>query len=417
MVSDVAAVAGFARGRRRLGFDEQAVEAARFGQRVEIGVAGPVEEGAVGIDQCVEPVDQDADRQAVEDRPAFAGVAGGIAVARRARRRDRRRRLGAEVVRRATVYGLAGRLLEPAAEFARQFLEGAALAGSERRRLFERAAARERQHIVDRCFRLACQRRRRRRIRGLRPALLQCGEPLDVAADAEAAVAFELALAVEDRQARHFDRQRLVVVVHRPGDDDAAPGVAGGKRAVDRALRIELERRGDARPRGGRARRRSSGRAIWRNLRAPSVKRLAASICQTKRNGIAARGLRRLRQWTPPARGPQRFCCACAGAAKAASKATVAPAPRRSKVTGQAAISPSARPLSDGLAGQPLGAERDQVALVAEALARLRRRLDQFAVGGEYRRGPLEIGEQPLRAVGQRSDPCRRARSTPPARA
>ena len=53
------------------------------------------------------------------------------------------------------------------------------------------------------------------------------------------------------------------------------------------------------------------------------------------------------------------------------------------------------------LAGELLGAERDQVALVAEALARRRHGLDQFAVGGEDRRRPLEIGEQPLRAVGQ----------------
>ena len=74
-----------------LGFDEQAVEAAGFRQRVERAVAGPVEEGAVGIDQVVEPVDQDADRQPVEDRPAFAGVAGGVAIARGARRLGRRR--------------------------------------------------------------------------------------------------------------------------------------------------------------------------------------------------------------------------------------------------------------------------------------------------------------------------------------
>ena len=54
-----------------------------------------------------------------------------------------------------------------------------------------------------------------------------------------------------------------------------------------------------------------------------------------------------------------------------------------------------------GLARELLGAERDQVALVAEALARLRHCLDQFAVGGEDRRRPLEIGEQAVRALGQ----------------
>ena len=53
------------------------------------------------------------------------------------------------------------------------------------------------------------------------------------------------------------------------------------------------------------------------------------------------------------------------------------------------------------LAGELLGAERDQVALVAEALARRRHGLDQFAIGGEHRRRPIEIREQPLRAVRQ----------------
>ena len=52
------------------------------------------------------------------------------------------------------------------------------------------------------------------------------------------------------------------------------------------------------------------------------------------------------------------------------------------------------------LAGELLGAERDQVALVAETFARRRPRLDQFAVGGENCRRPVEIREQPLRAVG-----------------
>ena len=81
----LAAVAGV--GRRLFGFDEQAVEPAGFGQRGQIAIAGPVEEGAVGVDQCVEAIDQNADRQTVEDRPAFVGVARGIAIARGPRRR------------------------------------------------------------------------------------------------------------------------------------------------------------------------------------------------------------------------------------------------------------------------------------------------------------------------------------------
>ena len=53
-----------------------------------------------------------------------------------------------------------------------------------------------------------------------------------------------------------------------------------------------------------------------------------------------------------------------------------------------------------GLTGEPLGAERDQIALVTETFARRRHRLDQFAIGGKDRRRPPEIREQPLCAVG-----------------
>ncbi len=99
-VLDVAA----AGGGGVLGLDEQAVEAAGIGQRVERGIAGPVEEGAVGVKQVVEPIDENADRQPFEDRPAFVShrarrchcgpaLAVRAAPARRmARRRDRRRR-------------------------------------------------------------------------------------------------------------------------------------------------------------------------------------------------------------------------------------------------------------------------------------------------------------------------------------
>ena len=69
-------------------------------------------------------------------------------------------------------------------------------------------------------------------------------------------------------------------------------------------------------------------------------------------------------------------------------------------VAGQAAMIAVGAAIERGLAGELLGAERDQVALVTEALARRRHGLDQFAIGGEDRRRPLEIREQPLRAVG-----------------
>ena len=69
-------------------------------------------------------------------------------------------------------------------------------------------------------------------------------------------------------------------------------------------------------------------------------------------------------------------------------------------VTGPAAMFAFGAAVEHGLAREFFGAERDQVALVAEALARRRLRLDQFAIGGENRRRPVEIGQQP-RARGR----------------
>ena len=53
------------------------------------------------------------------------------------------------------------------------------------------------------------------------------------------------------------------------------------------------------------------------------------------------------------------------------------------------------------LAGDLLGAERDEIALVTETFVHRRHRLDQFAIGGENRRRPIEIREQSVHAVGQ----------------
>src|SRR6185437_16907007 len=99
--------------------DEQAVEAARFGQRVERRIAGPVEKRAIGVNQVVEAIDQNADRQAVEDRPAFLRVAAAVAVARRLGW-GRLLRAGREVVARA---GVRAGVLEAVAQFARKLVE------------------------------------------------------------------------------------------------------------------------------------------------------------------------------------------------------------------------------------------------------------------------------------------------------
>src|SRR5207245_3802333 len=61
--------AGSARLTQIAALDEQVVETAGLGQLLEAAVAGPIEEGAVGVKQVVEAIDQDAHRNAVEQRP------------------------------------------------------------------------------------------------------------------------------------------------------------------------------------------------------------------------------------------------------------------------------------------------------------------------------------------------------------
>src|SRR3989304_4372435 len=52
----------------------------------------------------------------------------------------------------------------------------------------------------------------------------QLGQPVDIAADAETAIAGKLPFAVEDRQPRPLDGPALGRVIDRPEHDDAAPG-------------------------------------------------------------------------------------------------------------------------------------------------------------------------------------------------
>ena len=89
------------------------------------------------------------------------------------------------------------------------------------------------------------------------------------------------------------------------------------------------------------------GPSTLMNSSVPRVKRLSASVCQTKRNGK-----RRGSASATAGLGTVGAVCAVARAAvsdavNATSSVIVAPAPRRRMVAGQAAMSPSARPLSD----------------------------------------------------------------------
>ena len=118
----------------------------------------------------------------------------------------------------------------------------------------------------------------------LRALMLEGGEAVRVAANAETAKTGKAAVAVEHRQARHFDRQAFAAFVDRPVQHDAAPGVLGGERARDFVLGIELEGGGDLAPgpveQGGGARPEQPGESLD-----ASGEAVAASISQTKRQG------------------------------------------------------------------------------------------------------------------------------------
>ncbi len=99
-------------------------------------------------------------------------------------------------------------------------------------------------------------RRRHETDRMFAASARQLVDAVDVATDAETAIAAEAAVAVEYRQTRHFDRQPLAGIVHRPGYDDAAPGFAARHRARDEIVGIEPQLGGNFAPRPAECRRR-----------------------------------------------------------------------------------------------------------------------------------------------------------------
>jgi len=76
------------------GFDIERVEPAGFFQRVQAVIADALEEGGVGIEQAIEPVDQDAGRQQIEQRLVAPPLAARGRLRRRQPVRCRRLRLG-----------------------------------------------------------------------------------------------------------------------------------------------------------------------------------------------------------------------------------------------------------------------------------------------------------------------------------
>ena len=100
--------------------------------------------------------------------------------------------------------------------------------------------------------------RRRGRIRGAAAQSRQFVELREIAADAEAAVAAEHPLAVEHRQAGQFHGEALGIIIDRPGDGEAAPGVVRRQRPRDALVGIEVQIQCEVGPdqsqRGGGAR-------------------------------------------------------------------------------------------------------------------------------------------------------------------
>ena len=108
-------------------------------------------------------------------------------------------------------------------------------------------------------------------------------QAVEIAADAEAAIAGKIPRAIEDRQSRQFHRQ-TAAAVDRPVQGDAAPGIVRGDRLDDATLgsspnasAISLH----SRPKPAAVR-----EPIRRvNSSEPSEKRPSASICHMKRSG------------------------------------------------------------------------------------------------------------------------------------
>ena len=130
------------------------------------------------------------------------------------------------------------------------------------------------------------QRLRRRRLAEQFIAA-QRGKPrqaVEIAADAEAAIAGKIPRPIEHRQSRQFHRQPAAAI-DRPVQGDAAPGIAGGDRLDARGLRDRARR-----PRRFRSTSRPKPAAVRVPIRRvnssePSEKRPSASICHMKRSG------------------------------------------------------------------------------------------------------------------------------------
>ena len=108
--------------------------------------------------------------------------------------------------------------------------------------------------------------------------------PVEIAANAETPIAGKVPRAIEDRQARQFDRQ-AAAAIDRPVQRDAAPGLRAWQTPSSRGHRDRARR-----PRAISLHSRPKPAAVRGPIRranssAPSEKRPSRSICHMKRSG------------------------------------------------------------------------------------------------------------------------------------
>ena len=144
--------------------------------------------------------------------------------------------------------GFAGGFLSRCAEFAREFLEGAVFAGAERGAA---GGGTERQHLAG-CS-AVLRRCVRRRLAGAAAVA-----PGGARAPASRSMSRQMPKPRKPANCRsrsNTGRPDISIGRRSPSsstgqcDDDAAPGVVRGERGRDGALRVELKRGGDLRPR------------------------------------------------------------------------------------------------------------------------------------------------------------------------
>ena len=211
-------------------------------------------ESIVGIEQMIEPIDEYADWQAIEEWPRLLSHAGSFAagliewIGRQSLQVDDMgfcRRVGGGEF--SIAHSLCGGCVDPPRQPARQLVEGMSLKRTEAWRI---ELGVNLDHVFGGRWRVVGRGRHRCWCSiFFAAAVRQRVEPHQIAADPKAAIADELPLAIEHRQSRQFNREPRVAAVDRPVHGQSAPGFPRRERARDVACEIKVEFRCQFRPR------------------------------------------------------------------------------------------------------------------------------------------------------------------------